>query len=156
LIVLVVSLGALFNMASGSNTSIIFNSEHHKKGIYILGGVFVFLVGLLFLLVPQYGTLGAAIAVSTGTFAYNFGKFAFIKKHYKMQPFSIDSLKLAILIGAVAAMGIYLPHLENAFVDILYRGSIVSLAYLSISYFWKLIPEELLKPARKYMPFINW
>lgn len=156
LIVLVVSLGALFNMASGSNTSIIFNSEHHKKGIYILGGVFAFLVGLLFLLVPQYGTLGAAIAVSAGTFAYNFGKFAFIKKHYKMQPFSIDSLKLAILIGVVAAMGIYLPHLENAFVDILYRGSIVSISYLSIAYFWKIIPEELLKPARKYMPFINW
>lgn len=152
LIVFIVSLGSLFNMASGSNTSIIFNSKHHQKGTYILGGVFVFLIILLFLLVPKYGTLGAAIAIAAGTFTYNFSKFAFIKRHYKMQPFTIASFKLLLLITALALLGFYLPHIDNAIIDIVYRGSIVTFLYLGIAYFWKLIPDDLLKPFRKYLP----
>lgn len=144
LIVFIVSLGALFNMASGSNTSIIFNSEHHQKGTYILGGVFVLLVILLFILVPAMGTLGAAIAIASGTLTYNLSKFLFINKHYKMQPFTMASAKLLVLITAIILVGIYLPHLSNALLDILYRGSIVSVAYLGIAYLWKLIPDELL------------
>ena len=61
-----------------------------------------------------------------------------------MQPFTIASAKLLVLITAIILVGIYLPHLSNALLDILYRGSIVSLAYLGIAYVWKLIPDELL------------
>lgn len=149
LIIFIVSAGALFNMASGSNTSIIFNSEHNQRGTFILGAVFALLVLLLFILVPLYGTLGAAIAIALGTFSYNLGKFIFIYKYYKMQPFGLNSLKLLLLIFAVLTIGYYLPHLPNAVADILYRGSIVTLAYIGVAYVLKLIPDELLSTLNK-------
>jgi O-antigen/teichoic acid export membrane protein len=144
LVVLIVSLGALFNMASGSNTSIIYNSEHSIKGTFLLAAVFVFLIIMLFILVPMYGTVGAAAAVALGTFAYNLGKLLFIKAYYNMQPFNVDSIKLAVIIGTLLTLAIYLPHLDNAILDILYRGSTVSVLYFLITYALRLIPEDLL------------
>lgn len=152
LIVFIISLGALFNMASGSNTSIIFNSEHHTKGTLLLVSVFVYLVVMLELLVPRLGTIGAAVAIASGSFLYNLGKMLFILRYYKMQPFGLDSLKLLLVIAALFGVGQYLPHLPNAYLDFLYRGSIVCGAYLISTFLLKLIPEELLAPARKYLP----
>ncbi|UPT65989.1 MAG: oligosaccharide flippase family protein [Sphingobacteriales bacterium JAD_PAG50586_3] len=144
MVVLIISLGSLFNMASGSNTSIIYSSEHSLKGTVLLAAVFMFLVGMLFLLIPPYGTVGAAAAVALGSFAYNLGKMIFIKIYYNMLPFNADSLKLTVLIVTLLAAAIYLPHLDNAVLDLLYRGSFVSIAYLGATYVFKLIPEDLL------------
>lgn len=149
IVVLIVSLGALFNMASGSNTSIIYNSEHGTKGTVLLAGVFILLVILLIVLVPAYGTIGAATAVAFGTFSYNLGKLLFIKTYYNMQPFTLNTVKLAGLILLLLGVAVYLPHLNNAFLDILYRGSIVTLAYISVAYVLKLIPDELLSTLNK-------
>lgn len=152
LIVLIVSLGSLINMASGSNTSIIYNSDYYKKGTFILAGVFILLITLLTLLVPQYGILGAAISIAIGTTVYNLSKLLFIRHYFNMQPFGVDSLKLLMVITALFLVGQYLPHLPNVYLDFLYRGCIVCLSYLGLTYFLNLIPEELLKPARKYLP----
>lgn len=151
LVVLTISLGALFNMASGSNTSIIYNSEHGIKGTFLLAGVFALLLALLFILIPIYGTVGAAAAVALGSFAYNLGKLIFIKVYYNMQPFNADSIKLAVIIAALFVVGIYLPHLNNAILDILYRGAVVSALYFLVTFILKLIPEDLLNslPIKK-------
>ena len=156
LIVLIVSIGSLVNMASGSNTSIIYNSDHYRKGTALLAGVFVFLIILLRILVPMYGILGAAVSIAIGTTVFNLSKMLFIRRYFNMQPFSLNSLKLLLLIFALFIAGQYLPHLSNPLVDILYSGSIICGSYLLLAFLLKIIPEELLKPARKYLPFINW
>lgn len=148
MVVLIISLGSLFNMASGSNTSIIYSSEHSLKGTVLLAAVFMFLVCMLFLLIPPYGTIGAAAAVALGSFAYNMGKMIFIKIYYNMLPFNTDSLKLSAVIALLFVGAIYLPHLDNAMLDLLYRGSIVSVAYLGMTYTLKLIPEDLLSSVK--------
>jgi O-antigen/teichoic acid export membrane protein len=152
LIVFIISLGALFNMASGSNTSIIYNSEHHTKGTVLLVSIFVLLVIMLETLVPRFGMVGAAMSIALSSFLYNLGKMLFIQRFYKMQPFGFDSVKLLLLITALYFVGSYLPHMHNAIIDILYRGSIVCIAYLVLAYTLKVIPEEFLKPVRKYLP----
>ncbi len=168
LIVLIVSMGSLVNMASGSNTSIIYNSDHYRKGTALLAGVFIFLIILLRILVPMYGILGAAISIAIGTTVFNLSKMLFIRRYFNMQPFGFDSLKLLMVITALAFAGYYLPNTISpnfmgktgykfdTIFEILYRGSVICGGYLGIAFLLKLIPEELLKPARKYLPFINW
>lgn len=153
LIVLIISLGALCNMASGSNTSIIFNSKHHFKGTLLLAFVFLLFVGLLFLLVPVYGAIGAAMAIAFGTLSYNFGKFLFIKKYFEMQPFDSGSLKLAMVILAIFGISRALPIVfSQPFFEMFYRGAVVTILYGVLAIALKLVPDELLKPVRKYLP----
>ncbi len=153
LVILIISLGSLVNMASGSNTSIIYNSEHYIKGTFLLATMFILLLLLLWILIPLYGIMGSAIAIASTTTIFNLSKMAFIRHYFKMQPFGFDSLKLGILIVGILTLGLYLPHLPSPLLDLLYRGTVVSLCFLFLSFFFSLIPQELFDLTKKIRPF---
>jgi O-antigen/teichoic acid export membrane protein len=153
LVILIISLGSLVNMASGSNTSIIYNSEHYIKGTFLLATMFILLFVLLWLFIPLYGIIGSAIAIASTTTLFNLSKMAFIKHYFKMQPFGLDSLKLGILIMGMLTCGLLLPHLPSPLLDLLYRGTVVSVGFLFLSYLFHLIPQELLEMTRKFLRF---
>ena len=148
LVIFIISLGSLVNMASGSNTSIIYNSEHYLKGTILLAGMFALLFILLWILIPLYGIIGSAMAIAITSSSFNLSKLLFIKRYYHMQPFGWDSVRLAILIGLVTIIGQYLPHLTLPVGDLVYRGMIVTVLYLGIAYFFKLIPEDSITMAK--------
>lgn len=107
IITMVIALGALVNMATGVNHPILTNSDR-----YIYGSVFMVtllvatLVGNV-LLVPRYGALGAAISSCLASMLYNGLKFEFIRRHYRMQPFTRSSLYIVVIIGTLwAALGL--------------------------------------------------
>lgn len=153
LVILIISLGSLVNMASGSNTSIIYNSEHYIKGTFLLATMFILLFVLLWILIPLYGIIGSAIAIASTTTIFNLSKMAFISHYFRMQPFGFDSLKLGILIAGMLTLGLFLPHLPSPPLDLLYRGIVVSFGFIFLSFIFSLIPQELLEMTRKLLPF---
>jgi len=93
-IAIIISFSALFNMITGVNNAIIFNSDNYKKGTLLLTTLLVIAVAINILLIPKFGLVGAALATAIASFLYNLSKYLFILYKYKLQPISSKLLLL--------------------------------------------------------------
>jgi O-antigen/teichoic acid export membrane protein len=98
----IISIGALFNLLTGSNNSIIFNSKRYGMGALLLLLVLLLSVVLLYVLIPLYGITGAAMAIMFSSVLYNSLKYLFIWRAFHIQPFDRSTLYSILLIVAVA------------------------------------------------------
>jgi O-antigen/teichoic acid export membrane protein len=141
MVVLIVGFGKLFDMASGVNGEIIIMSRHYKVNVYLI--VLLASVTILanYILIPIYGLIGAAVGSAIALLAFNIAKFSFLIIKMKIQPFSQWTF-VTLLIGLlVLIIGIYLPPLNNVYVDILYRSAVVTTVYGALVYVLKVSPE---------------
>jgi len=140
-VVYILSISTLFNMATGANNGIIFNSGHYRYGVFMLI-VLIFLAVLLnIILIPLYGIAGAAIATGIANFTFNFLKFLFIKIKFKMQPFNTTSLKITGLILICIFIGLVMPVTGRNIPDIIIRSITVTVIYLVSTHYLKLVKE---------------
>jgi O-antigen/teichoic acid export membrane protein len=77
-VVAILSLSALFNLMTGSNSAIIFTSEKFSAGAIGLVSVAIFNLILLYLFIPEWGIEGAAWATCLSSFAYNAFNYFYI------------------------------------------------------------------------------
>jgi hypothetical protein len=72
----------------------------------------------------------------------NFGYWLFIKSKFGLQPFNAKYLAVLGVAGVSLVVGIYLPIIDNFFIDVFYRSGIVAAIYGSSIYFLK-ISEDI-------------
>ncbi|MFM2286533.1 MAG: hypothetical protein RLZZ543_2030 [Bacteroidota bacterium] len=134
-VVAILSLGALFNLMTGSNTAIIFNSSRFTSGAIALVMVAVLNLVLLYVLIPRYGLMGAAWATCLSSLAYNLFKYLFIFFRFKLQPFDMRTLYIALAITAAYGAASILPLFGNVVADVASHSIIGSLVYLLIIWY---------------------
>lgn len=128
-VVLIIGIGKLFDMATGTNGSIILTSRHYRFDLAANLLLVVFTVGLNLWLIPLYGIEGAAAATALSILLYNLIKFLYVAFRLSMQPFRPAHLGLAgLALLSVLAVGALpdLPLLPN----LLVTGLAVSLTFL--------------------------
>ena len=141
-VVYIVSIAALINISTGINSAIMFYSKHYVLGTILLVGTLLVTILLNIILIPKYGIYGAAIASASGSLIYNFSKFSFIYYKFKFQPYTIKSMVILVIILISTFIGYVLPNLSsNAIINVLIKGSIVSIVYIGSIYQFKLSPE---------------
>lgn len=141
-VVYIVGIGALINISTGINSAIMFYSKHYVLGTIFLVITLVITVVLNLVLIPIYGIYGAAIASAMASFIFNFVKFYFIYQKFKFQPYTLKSLYILLLIIACSCVTYFLPEINsNAFINLIFKGSVVSLLYVMTIYQLKLAPE---------------
>lgn len=141
-VVYIVSIAALINVSTGINSAIMFYSKHYVLGTFLLVGTLIITILLNVLLIPKYGIYGAAIASAAGSLIYNFSKFCFIYYKFKFQPYTVKSLLVLSIIFLCNFIGYITPELSsNPVVNVLMKGSIVSILYISAIYQFKISPE---------------
>lgn len=124
----ILSLSALFNLMTGSNSAIIFTSEKFTAGAIGLILVAVLNLVLLYTLIPILGIEGAAWATCSASFAYNLFKYLYIWKKFKMQPFDRRTLLIGFSIAFTYLLTNFLPAFENQLMNIVITSiSIVSI-----------------------------
>ncbi len=136
-VVKILSLAALFNLMTGSNTAIIFNSDKFKAGASALIGVALFNLLLLLFLIPRLGIEGAAWATCISSFAYNLFKYSFIYYKFKLQPFDLKTLFIALAILFGFAAGSFVPGHGNVFVDVISHSAAGALTYALFIWYTK-------------------
>lgn len=141
-VVYIVGVGALINISTGVNSAIMFYSKHYVLGTLFLVMTLVITVVLNVVLIPVYGIYGAAIASALASIIFNFVKFLFIYQKFKFQPYSLRSLYILLLIIACSCITYVLPEINsNAFVNLIFKGGVVSMLYIITVYQLKLAPE---------------
>lgn len=149
-VAIIACVGGFLNIATGVNTSILFTSDKYIYGSYLLFFLFVLAFVLNIVLIPRYGIEGAAFATALSSFIYNTLKYFIIWKNFKMQPYDTSSLKILIVILIVFVVAYFLPSNNNAVLSMLIKSTVITLAYLSLTYSLKIVPE-----FHKYIPFIK-
>ena len=155
IVTIIISIGALFNAATGVNYSILIYSRHYK-----LGAIFYFILLLLtillnMILIPLFGITGAAIATCSISIIHNLLRLMFIKIKLNMQPFSINSLKIVLIILLAISIG-FIIKIENKYVSILLRASVSSLTFILLliitkTFSIKEIKEEFLAVKKVFI-----
>jgi O-antigen/teichoic acid export membrane protein len=128
-VVLFIGLGKLSDMAFGTNGEIIVMSKHYKFNVIAVAILAFLTIGLNLILIPKYGIEGAAIASFLAMLIFNISKFLFVWIKFKIQPFSINTLKFLAIVGVVLFGNQLLPPLENVFFDILVRSIAITILF---------------------------
>jgi O-antigen/teichoic acid export membrane protein len=140
-VILIISISALFNLATGVNDSILYNSAKWIYGFYMLLILFVTAFILNLVLIPMFGMNGAALATAISAFAFNALKFFFIKRNFSLQPFDVQAVKILFTIAFTGVVVYFIPHLISPVADIAIRSLVITLLYVGITYFIKIAPE---------------
>ena len=135
---IVVGLGFLADMTGGVNGYIINLSKHYKLTTYFIVAAVIFCGIVNWVLIPKFGMMGAAIAYALSMFILNFMYWLYVKLKFKLQPFKKAHL-LIILISVIALVaGKLLPSINNFWIDMLLRSSIVLVIYAMLTYFFEI------------------
>lgn len=146
-VVFFIGLSKLFDMSMGVNSQIIQNSIYFRFNTYSMALLAVLAVGSNVIFIPLYGINGAAIASFISLSLVNIIRSAFIKYRFGLQPFRSNSL-IALGIGGICwIIAYFLPDLGNAYLDILYRGLITTIAFASLVFASK-VSEDANKIAQ--------
>ncbi len=137
----ILSLAALFNLMTGSNTAIIFTSERFHAGAYALVGVALVNLILLYTLIPVWGLEGAAWATCLASLLYNTFKFSFIWLRFGMQPFDLKTLWIALSIAVTYWIVKFIPITGQALADIAIRSFSIAVFYLLFLWASGVLPE---------------
>ncbi len=140
-VIFFVGLGYLFDMLTGANGLVISYSKYYRVALIFIGILVLLVVLLLYLLIPLWGIVGAAIAISGALLMNNLMKFLFLKVKYGLQPFDYKFL-IAILVLAVTYTVAFLVPKMSLIPDILVRSTVLGIIYLPTIYFSK-VSEDI-------------
>ena len=150
LVVTYIGLAKVFDALLGNNNAILFNSEHYKA-LLIMGVLLAVLTIFLNLwLIPLYGINGAALASFTAIAIYNTIKIVYVKRKFKMLPFSRDTFKVLALLTLVGSLFYFLQFPFHPIVNIALKCSLMSLMYIGILYRFK-ISEDVIGILTKWL-----
>jgi len=147
-VVLFIGLGKLIDVTTGINNLILTYSKYHRYLILFVITLGVITVTGNFILIPILGITGAALASLASYFIINTVVILFIYIKLGIQPFTLTTLKIFLLIALSFFINYLLPTLDNWFLDSLYRSLILLGIFVGFTYFYKL-SEDLNSLVRK-------
>ncbi|WP_445957184.1 lipopolysaccharide biosynthesis protein [Yeosuana sp.] len=128
-IVILIGIAKLIDNLLGNNNAILFNSDYYKMGL-VFG---VLLVGTTIILnvifIPIYGINGAAYATFIAIVLYNLSKILFVQYAFKMNPFTIETVKVAILIVCCVLLFYFWEFPFNSVINIALKTVTVTVSY---------------------------
>lgn len=140
-VVLIISIGTVINMATGINDSIIYTSDKYIYGAYMLICLFVIAIVNNLIFIPLWGMNGAAFATAFSATIFNVMKFIFLWKKYQLQPFDKRTLLTLLSIILCFAIVYFLPQFGHPIFQIIFRGVIISILFLSMVKIFNIVPE---------------
>lgn len=140
-VVLFIGLAKLIDMLTSINNQIIGYSEYFRFNFYAILAMAVFNIITNLIFIPIYGGNGAAMATLASLSLYNLLKFSYVKYRFKMMPFSWNTLWVIVLGIAVYALTFLVPDTAYPLLDILIKGSFITIIFGGLTLLFKLSPD---------------
>lgn len=142
IVILILGIAKLIDMGSGINGHIITFSKYYSFNLYAILVLAVLNIINNIVFIPLYQLNGAAFATLLSLSIFNLLRMIYIHLKFKMQPFTIDTVK-AILIGLFSYYIITLvPSVENLFLNMLIKSVLVTILYWTLIYSFK-VSEDI-------------
>jgi len=140
---LFLSLGRLFDMATGLNGVITITSKKYKYDLFFTAFLVLFTIGLNYLFIKVYGLgmNGAAIATMITMIAYNVLRLLFVNHFFGIQPFEKSNFWVILLGLACFALNVFLPFMQNVLVDMVVRSVLLGFCFMGPILFFRIAPD---------------
>ncbi len=155
LVVIFVGLGKLIDMSFGLNGEIIILSKYYKVNILLTGFLAIITIAANYYLIPIYGITGAAVGTTFSIVLFNLLKFIFVWVKFKLQPFTINHLKLLFIGGLIFGAAYMTPSLDNHLADLILRSILIVVVYVGLVYLLKISEEINLTLQQIYKKVLN-
>ena len=156
-VIFFMGLAYLIDMATGVNGAIIATSKYFRYDTYFMLFLVVVTFATNIALIPIYGIAGAALASCITYFLFNLLRYLFIWKKFNMQPYDRSFVKVIITGLALYIICRLIPSISftnnpdhNSYLNIILRGTFVTLIFSFIVYQLKITPE-LNNTVRKFI-----
>jgi len=140
-VIFFIGLGSLIDMTTGANNSILGSSPYYKVQTVFLVVLVVCLVASNLLLIPAFGITGAAIGGAVSLTILNILRFLFLYFKYKLQPFNLKFITVALIGTAAYFISMLIPQMSNFLLDILIRSTFISILFCTPIYLLKISPD---------------
>lgn len=152
IVVFLISTAKLSDTILGNNNAILFNSDYYRM-VLVFGIVLTILTIILnMIFIPIYGINGSAFATFIAILIYNTIKIVFIKKKFRMLPFTENSFKLSVLL-IIGFVGFYFWDFDfHPILNMLFKSIIIGSLYTIVIYKMN-ISDEITLLIKKYLRF---
>ena len=129
-VVLFIALVKVLDIATGLNLEIILYSKYFRFATLLIICSAVLAFSLNLWLIPLYGFTGAAIATVLTTLVYSLSRMVFVYIKFRVMPFSIQTLQVALVLGGLYALTFLLPDYQktvlSAMVVLVLRSAVLA------------------------------
>ncbi len=134
-------LGRLFDSIGGVNGDILITSRKYKLDAFITIPLIVITTVLNFVLIPEYGATGAAVATSLVYLLYNVIRLIMVFALFGLHPFTMALFKVALIGIGMLVTGILLSDISGSGLGLVLMTAIPVLLYAVPIISLQLIPE---------------
>jgi O-antigen/teichoic acid export membrane protein len=131
----------LIDMGTGVNAQIIATSNYWRfefvTGIILL----VLIVPLNYFLIGKIGIVGAGISNLIAYSVYNLIRLIFLWKKFRMQPFSLNTLRSLIAAMAIYGLVYFTLGETKGWAGIFLKSVSFSISFIALSWYFKLSPD---------------
>lgn len=131
-VVFIISIAKLMELALGTGNAILLNSKYYKIFFYLSLAMAISVVFLNKWLISLVGINGAAIATLIVVVVYSVIKIIYVKAKIKIQPFSIDTVKILIVVFVIFASFYFWNFSFHPLLNIILKCSIIVVIYLGL------------------------
>lgn len=129
-VVILIGLGKLFDVVFSVNGEILVFSKHYRFNLIATIGMSIMIIALNYLLIPEFGIEGAALASVAVMLLFNLVKYLFLRIKLGFDPFSRETLKI-MLVGLIAFGPAYFKFFSaSPIISIVTTSSLVLGLYL--------------------------
>jgi O-antigen/teichoic acid export membrane protein len=132
-VIFFIGLGYLIDMATGANAHVLVFSKYYRVNLIFISGLIVLVIALMYLLIPLWGIVGAAIAIALSLMLNNLMRYIFLFWKYRLQPFNWRFLLIIVFYSLSYLAVTFFPKM-SLIPDILVRSGIIVI--LSLGFFW--------------------
>ena len=154
-LVLLMGIGKLIDLGTGTNSQIIGTSSFWKVDFTTNVIYTIVALPMNYFLIDRFGLLGAAYAFLITITFYNAMRFFFLWYKFGFQPYTTKNLLIVLI--AVIAVGItyFIPTLPNVFIDTIIRSAIFLIIIIPTLYFAKISEEVngIIDNLKQKLPF---
>lgn len=140
-VILILSISALFNLITGSNNAIVFNSEKFYIGSAVLVLISLITLALLYAFIPEWGLEGAALAICVSSILYNTFKYVFIFIKFGIQPFDFKTALILMNLAITGVLGYFIQLQLSPLLSIIVHGLLIASIYGLLTYYTRVLSD---------------
>lgn len=142
-VVFVLGIAKIIDAGTGVNSVIIVTSTFWKFEFYSGLILLSLRIPLAYILIQRYGIIGPAYAELISQIVYNFIRFEFLRRRFKMQPFNTETLYTVLLGIAAITASYFLFFSMEGWLGIFLRSILFSGVLISGMFLLKLTPDAM-------------
>jgi len=131
MVIVFISLGNLFAVATGVSANILATSSRYKVHTYQVGILIVLTVVTNLVFIPLLGINGAALASMTSTVIFSVIRIVYLKKKMDLFPFRSGHLRLLAVSAVALLAGMLIPRMNYWMVDLVIRCTTIVVLFMA-------------------------